>query len=95
VVHGHPVKAAQGKLDPSSVPQSLPDKSLPNGTSRKRNYDEMDEDDVDMSSLSPSPVPSFVPPPPLSVRLSRAGTPRTAKIPTVNKARKSARVMVS
>ena len=97
VVHAQPVSAETTKLESSFESQSAPDKSLPNGTSRKRNYDEMVDDDDDLSSvLSSTPEPIFVPPPLIGVRLaSRANTPRMAKHPAVNKARKSARVMIS
>lgn len=97
IVHAHPVSAKTTKLDSSFESRSAPDKSLPNGTGRKRNYDEMEDDDDDLSwmfSLTPEPI--VVPPPPVGVRLaSRANTPRMAKHPALNKARKSARVMIS
>ena len=97
VVHAQPVRVLDSKLESfaSEVPS---DKGLPNGTSRKRNYDEMADDDDDaLSSVrSMSAEPPFAPPPPISaLRPSRAGTPRAAKLPAVNRARKSARVLVS
>ena len=96
IVHAQPVTASQLQPDSSFGFQSAPDKSLPNGTSRKRNYDEMADDDDRLSSLSSTPDPVFIPPPPLHARMSsRAGTPRMAKHPVITKARKSARVMIS
>ena len=97
VVHAHPVSAKTTKLDSSFESRGAPDKSLPDGTRRKRNYEEMDSDDEMFAwMLSPTPEPIPEPPPPVNARLaSRANTPRMARHPAVNKARKSARVMIS
>ena len=97
VVHAHPVQAPLGTLASTTrAPGSL-SLELPNGNSRKRRFDEMEEEELDIPTpLSSSPLPDFVPPPPRREALtSRAGTPRAAKHPAVVKARKSARVMVS
>lgn len=104
VLHKQPVTANQDKVvsTRSSGNVAVPNKSFPNGTSRKRNYDEMldddDDDDTDLSDVrTPSPIPHLLypPPPPGVTRGSRAGTPRVAKHAAVTKARKSARVMIS
>ena len=99
VVHAHPVISTQTQVDPSFGSQVGPEKTITNGTSRKRTHYDMEADDaVSWFSKSVSPeldVPP-PPPPPLSARLaSRAGTPRIAKNPVIAKARKSARVMIS
>jgi hypothetical protein len=97
VVHAQPVSLPPGKLDSSFGSHTAPDNPLPNGTARKRNYDEMEDDSDGLSSvLSNTPPP---PPPSAFVKQlraeSRAGTPGVAKNPAITKARKSARVMVS
>jgi len=69
---------------------------LANGTGRKRMYDELEADDLDLApSLSPSPL--LVPPPPAASAniTSRGMTPRGARFPPNTRTRKSARVMVS
>ena len=78
--------------------QVLSDTLPVNGTSRKRAHDEIDADELDLSSPdSYSPGPPLVPPPPSGVAraASRAPTPRAVKAQPAQKTRKSARVMVS
>lgn len=83
----------------SPVSSQMPSDSLPiNGTSRKRVYDEIDADDMDISTPDTSSPGPFLapPPPPPGVRASsRAATPRASRVQPAPKTRKSARVMVS
>ncbi|KEF52178.1 uncharacterized protein A1O9_11805 [Exophiala aquamarina CBS 119918] len=87
-------------LDPalsSPVSSYAPRESmLANGTGRKRMYDELDADGIELApSLSPSPLLVPPPPPGLANTTSRGLTPRGARFPPITRTRKSARVMVS
>lgn len=104
VVHSQPVMRAQDIVEPSIRPQhqSLANDSLLNGTSRKRKHRIMNDGDDDFDgfltgyhSTSPGLLSPSPPPPPIGARASRHSTPGIAKHPAINKARKSARVMVS
>lgn len=97
VIHPNQLNYTQAALSSPTSTQAPPDFPIQNGTSRKRTYDEIDRDDLDvMTPMSSSPGPMLVPPPPAHVVASRAATPRAGKLPAVvGKVRKSARVMVS
>jgi hypothetical protein len=97
VVHAHPLESSLAK--PSHAHRlSSPtlDGPISNGTSRKRHYHEIDNDDAGLQTPRSSSPALLIPPPP-GVAASRAATPRAAKAapPPSLKARKSARVMVS
>ena len=96
VVHPHPVQPPLSNLR-GGADMSDTDILKRIKRHRKRRYEEIDEEDLDIQTTSSSsPGPTFAPPPPPpGVLASRAGTPRVAKLPAISKARKSARVMVS
>ncbi len=96
VVHTQPVSSNMTNPGSSFESPRVPDRNPPNGTSQQGDDDEMDDNDSFFWPEFGTPEPILVPPPPLGVRTaSRANTPRVAKNPAVNKARKSARVMIS
>lgn len=99
VIHPNRLPISSAVLSsPTTVP---PDTILINGNTRRRykTYNDLDADDIDTAtSISSSPGPAFVPPPPPGVAnaASRGATPRAARFPPLQKGtRKSARVMVS
>ena len=99
VLHTNPLSSSHVKLNSlqGSSLRLLDDLPV-NGASRKRGYEEIDVDDLDVSTPeSYSPGPPLVPPPPPGVARwgSRAATPRAAKQQAATKTRKSARVLVS
>jgi len=101
VVHPHQLNPSQVALSSPASTQAAPELHLPNGTGRKRNHDELEQDDIDViTPQSSSPGPSFAAPPPgvaaaAAVSSTRSATPRAARLPPPHKIRKSARVMVS
>lgn len=96
VIHPNRLISSNAALS-SPVSSHAPRESmLVNGTGRKRGYDEVDADDLELApSLSPSPLLVPPPPPGLANAPSRGVTPRGARFPPPTRTRKSARVMVS
>ena len=99
VIHPNRLPTSNANLSSPVSAQAPPDTILINGAGRKRIYDEIDTDEIDTAtSISSSPGPSLVPPPPPGVAnaASRGATPRATRFPLLQKGiRKSARVMVS
>lgn len=98
VLHPHPLRPSVVTSSPTNT-QAPFDPVTTNGTSRKRPYDEIDDTNIDNTSVSSpstlSPTPSLIPPPPAAVTAARGATPRSGRLPPPKKARKSARVMIS
>lgn len=96
VIHPNRLFSSNAALS-SPVSSHAPRESmLANGNGRKRVYDELDADDLELaSSLSPSPLLVPPPPPAFANTTSRGATPRGARFPPTTRTRKSARVMVS
>ena len=95
----HPNRLVTSTAGLSSPVSTVPlDGPLTNGAGRKRIYDELEGDVLELTnSLSPSPIPLLVPPPPpgLTNAASRGATPRSTRLQPGQKTRKSARVLVS
>lgn len=99
VIHPNSLTVSRATLSSPLSTQAPAGSLLPNGTSRKRGYDEIEDEDFDfITPESSSPGPLLVPPPPPGVAnaASRGVTPRaSARLQPAPKTRKSARVMVS
>ncbi|KAK5265216.1 hypothetical protein LTR99_006315 [Exophiala xenobiotica] len=99
VIHPNRLPTSNANLSSPVSAQAPPDTILINVAGRKRIYDEIDTDEIDTAtSISSSPGPFLVPPPPPGVAnaASRGATPRATRFPALQKGiRKSARVMVS
>ena len=95
ITHPHPLNASPMSLTSPESVRAPPEPVTTNGTRRKRGYQELDQDEIDIHTpRSSSPGLSLAPPPP---PMSRAATPRAAKAAAQlpGKVRKSARVLVS
>ena len=99
VVHPNRLVVPRDSLSsPLSSIAPVENNNVANGTSRRRAYDEIDPDELEVTTNeSLSPVPLLVPPPPAAVVIaaSRGATPRASRFQPAQKTRKSARVMVS
>ncbi|EXJ90920.1 hypothetical protein A1O1_04026 [Capronia coronata CBS 617.96] len=98
VIHPNRLMAPHAELSSPVSADAPQDRGLPNGTSRKRAYDEVDADEIDVITPdSSSPGPLLGPPAPTGAAAasSRGVTPRATRLPPAAKARRSARVMVS
>ncbi|KAJ9614118.1 hypothetical protein H2200_002254 [Cladophialophora chaetospira] len=99
VIHPNRLTVSQSTFTSAANGQAERAEDSINESSRKRAYDEIEADDLDLSSpTSSSGGPFLVPPPPPGVAkaASRAATPRSTRLqPAQQKTRKSARVMVS
>lgn len=96
VIHPNRLISTNAALSSPISSHAPRDTMLANGNGRKRAYDELDADDLELgSSLSPSPLLVPPPPPGLANTTSRGATPRGSRFPPTTRTRKSARVMVS
>ena len=97
VVHPHHVNAIAESLSSPIEALASSEAVLRNGTSRKRprNDQENDEEEIPTPASSSPPAALLALPSTAGAATSRAGTPRSTRLPPSKRLKKSARVMVS